>query len=141
MAGRFTIRTTAVIFWASGLFECFSVTEPQPLAGAMRGGVAAIVYHLVYAALFLALGTGLWLLRRWGYRLVFAATALYTLDRFAYLLDDKARRAEMAQSALLQTLEPATVGGIMNMAIALTVLSWWGLAFYIFLRRANFTSP
>ncbi len=150
--GRFTIRTAGVLFVASAIFQLISVTTDIPLFGAVRGGAVAVLYNLVYATLFLALGVGLWTGRRWGYRLVFAGTLYYTLDRLLYLLDRKTMEVHLVQ--LLQwyreLLEEVVGGGIEADAIlqmmppvlwTLTLLfvgCWWGFALYIYLRRGYF---
>ena len=56
--GHFTFRTTAVLLMVSAAFELLSITAEEPLFGEIRSGVSVGIYHLVYAALFIALGIG-----------------------------------------------------------------------------------
>ena len=44
--GSFTIRTSGVLFVASGVFELISVTDEIPLFGAIRGGAVAVRHAL-----------------------------------------------------------------------------------------------
>ena len=83
--GRTTFRIAAILFLLSAVFELVGISSTVLLLGTYRGGFAAAAVHLLYAALYLALGLGLWKARRWGYRLVFAATIIYTLDKMQYV--------------------------------------------------------
>ncbi len=150
--GHFNIRTAGVLFVASAIFELFFVTTEIPLFGELRGGAIAVLYHLVYVTLFLALGVGLLTGRRWGYRLVFAGTLYYPLDRLLSLLDGKTMEVHLEQ--LLQPLresfelmgyrevfELVEKDSILQMAALTTVLfvgCWWGFALYIYVRRSYF---
>ncbi len=146
--GRFNIRTAGVLFVASAILELMFVTTEIPLFGAVRGGAVAVLYNLVYATLFLALGVGLWTGRRWGYRLVFAGTLYYTLDRFLYLVDQKTMEVHVMRQLgeVLELLEKSLsvrdpsdlVLQIMVLATVLFVGCWWGFALYIYRRRGYF---
>ncbi len=141
--GRFTIRTAGVLFVASAIFELFFVTTEIPLFGELRGGAIAVLYHLVYVTLFLAVGVGLLTGRRWGYRLVFAGTLFYTLDRLLYLLDRKTMEDQVMKQLqpYPELLELIDTDSILQMAVLTTVLSvacWWGFALYIYVRRSYF---
>lgn len=143
--GHFTFRSAAVLLMASAALEVLSITSKAPLLGEVRGGVSAGIYHLVYAALFLALGIGLWSARKWGYTLVFATTALYTLDKLQLVLGHQALelfvKAQMAGfEDQLQTQginEALIMQAIVLMAIVV-VLCWWGFALYAWRRRDYF---
>jgi hypothetical protein len=144
--GRFTIRTAAVFFIASALFELTSVTAGIPLFGAMRGGAVAVLYHLVYVALFVAMGVGLWTARRWGYRLVFAGTLFNTLDRFLFVLDPGAREASLMQQVdrYREIFELIEKDALLEMMVPMTLVlvgCWWSFAVYIYLRRGYFQPP
>ncbi len=141
--GHFTIRTAGVLFVASAIFELMSVNTEIPLFGAVRGGAVAVLYHLVYATVFLALGVGLLTGRRWGYRLVFAGTLYYTLDRFLYLLDRKTLEVHLMQQLqpYREYLELIDTDFILQVAVLTTglgVVCWWGFALYIYRRRSYF---
>ncbi|MFH1951537.1 MAG: hypothetical protein ABIL06_07965 [Pseudomonadota bacterium] len=141
--GKFTFQSTGVLFVLSAVLELFSINSPVPLFGNVQGGIIAAVYHLVYVVLFFFLGFGLYKARPWAYKLVFAATGVYTLDRMIYVLDRKALEAYMA--ALLDkygvTVGIAETGFILKVMMLATVLAvagWWGFAGYTYLRRQYF---
>ncbi len=141
--GRFTIRSAGVLFVASAIFELFFVTTEIPLFGELRGGAIAVLYHLVYVTLFLALGVGLWTGRRWGYRLVFAGTFFYTLDRSLYLVDRETMEAHLMQQLqqygeILDLIEKSSFLEMMVLATVLSVGFWWSFALYIYVRRSYF---
>lgn len=144
--GRTTIRTAAVCFMASAVFELLDITMPVPLLGGMRSGVAAMGYHLVFTGIFLAMGVGLWTGKPWGYRMVMAGAAVYALDKVQMLL----ARQTFADFIIQQFTTPTTreilnlapkelLLQVMTLAYLLLILCWLGFALYIHLRRAYFT--
>ena len=141
--GHTTIRTAGVLFMISALIELFSVTGDVPLFGAVRVGAVAAMYHMVYVALFLALGVGLLTGRRWGYRLVLGATLFYTLERTLYLLDQETMALHLGHYLTgygdsLQLIDQGSIVQMMVLATLLGIVCWWGFAFYIYLRRGYF---
>ena len=140
--GSFTIKTAGWLFLLSGLFSLVSVTSDVPLFGAMRGGITAFCYNLVFAALFLGIGAGLILGKVWGYRLLMAGTALYSLDKCLFLLDKNARDAYLAASGVTEQVKTLVDTNMLDQLIVITSLAsvacWWGFAFYIYWRRAYF---
>ncbi len=143
---RFTIRTAGVFFLASAVFEGLSISSAVPLFGNVRGGVVAVVYHLLYAGLFLGMGVGLWAAKSWGYRFMVAGTVFYTLERILYLLDSQARAAEVTSAldgygALLGEGGQSSVTQVMDLATVLTLACWWGFLLYLYLKRDYFQSP
>lgn len=143
--GRTTLRLAAVCFLASALFEILDVFAPVPLMGAIRSGVAAMGYHLIFTAIFLAMGIGLWSSQAWGYRAIMAGTALYSIDKAQMLF---ARQA-FFDYILQQFTSPTTREIIslvpkelllqaMTVAYLLVLLGWWSFAFYVRRRRSNF---
>src|SRR5512143_741377 len=145
--GSTAIRTAAVCFLASAVFEVLDLTAPVPLLGAIRDGVAAVGYHLIFTAIFLAMGIGLWSGKSWGYGVVMAGTALYSIDKAQMLLG----RQTFADFIMQQFTTPTTrdiislvpkeqVLQMMTLVYLVLVLCWWGFALYIHLRRAYFTS-
>jgi len=146
--GHFTFRTTAVLFMISAAFEILSITAEEPLFGEIRNGISVAIYHLVYAILFAALGIGLWRARKWGYTLVFVTTALYTLDKLQFIMNQQVMENFIRQqmSGYEQALQSQGVdSGLIMQAIMLTsiiiVLCWWGFALYTYWRRDYFKSP
>ena len=145
--GHFTFRTTAVLLMASAAFEFFSITAEEPLFGEIRSGLSVAIYHLFYAALFAALGVGLWNAKKWGYALVFATTAVYTLDKLQFILNqqvmDNFIKQQMSgyESALqAQGIDSALILQTMVLTSVVIVLCWWGFALYTYWRRDYFNS-
>lgn len=141
----FTIRTAGVFFLVSALFEGLSLTSDTPLFGAIRGGTVAVIYHLLYVGLFLGVGIGLWIASPWGYKFMFAGTIFYTLDKVRYLLDHRAREAELLQRlhGYRGLLDMTNQDSILRMMVLLTVLfivCWWGFLLYLYLHRDYFKS-
>ena len=148
--GAFTIKFAGVFFLLSGAFALLSLTSDVPLFGAMRSGVIAIAYNLLFVALFLGMGYGLIQGRRWGYRTLLAGTGVYTLSKLLWLLDKPARDAESKAGGVMQQLgeltdanmlDEATLSLIQQVPILVAVVSlvcWWGFALYIYRRRDYF---
>lgn len=141
--GHFTFRTAAVFFALSALIELVGLTVPAPLFGEFRGGVAAVVYHLIYASLFLTLAVGLWTARPWGYHLIFIGGALYTLDKLQFLMSGNVTQEFIntvfrGQEQLLNAVGPDMVMLSLTLVVLAFVLGWWGFAYYAYLRRSYF---
>jgi len=143
--GRFTIRTAGVFFWLSAVLEVLSIRIDVPILGALRGGLVGGAYHLAFAAIFATVGLGLWTGARWGARVVYMATAVYSLDRFRYALDRAGREAELLGQLAdhPEILEAFGVDLLLRVGALMALLfvaCWWGFAAYIYVRRAYFTS-
>jgi hypothetical protein len=141
--GRFTFRTAAVLFLLSALLEIFSVTSEVALWGALRGGIVAVIWHLVYISLFLGLGVGLWRAKPWGYKLVFVGTLFYTLDKVSNLFYMDFMKAWLMQQFnryedIWQLIDIGIVLQIFTLLMLLIVACWWGFAVYTYLRREYF---
>ena len=144
--GKFTFRTTGILFVLSALLELFSINSRIPLFGNFQGGIIAATYHLIYVVLFFSLGFGLYQARPWAYRLVFVTTGLYTLDRLVYVWDKKALKIYLV--ALLDKYgvsagipETGFILKVILLATVLVVACWWGFAGYTYLRREYFHPP
>lgn len=138
-----TIRIAGIFFMVSAFFEGLSLTSGIPLFGAIRGGAIAVVYHLVYIGLFLAMGIGLWAARPWGYRVMFVGTIIYSLDKVIYLLDRQARDAAMREmlagyGGMLGMADPGSMQQMINLFTMLMVVSWWGFLLYLYFRQSYF---
>ncbi len=143
--GAFTFKTTAVFLVLSAVIDLISVTSPVPLFGGLRGGATAILYHLVFCAFFLSMGVGLWSARIWGYKVFWAGTLFYTLDKILYLADGTARQAYLLQEVggapeVMELLGGDLPSLLLVGSTVLFLLGWWGLALYVFVRRAYFTA-
>lgn len=143
--GHFTFRATAVLLMASAVFELISITAEEPLFGEIKSGLSVGVYHVFYAALFAALGVGLWSAKKWGYALVFVTAAVYTVDKLQLILNRQAMDDFIKQqmSGYEEVLQSQGVDSALFMqAIVLTsivvVLCWWGFALYTYWRRDYF---
>lgn len=143
--GHFTFRMAGVLLMASTVLEVFSVTSEVPLFGEVRGGIAAGIYHLVYAGLFLALGMGLWGAKKWGYTLVFVTTAVYTLDKLQLMLGRqaldtfiKAQFAVYESQLQSQGIDSVLIMQAVMLMAVVVVLCWWGFALYTWWRRDYF---
>ncbi len=141
--GRMTFRISAVLFFLSAVFELAGIFSAVPLFGGYRGGLAAAAYHLLYTAIYLALGIGLWKARPWCYRLIFATALLITLDKLQYVIYHKTILAEMIRQAgpyrqLLQAIDPQMFLQILILVSALLAACWWGFALYTYIRRDYF---
>lgn len=141
--GRFTFRTAAVFFLISAVFELLAINVQIPLFGAVRGGIAAAIYHVLYAAVFSAAGFGLWQGKRFGYSAVMAGTALYTLDRGLLLLDRTTLETYLsgqlsAYGDFANVVDMDSVIALTMLASVLFMIGWWGFALYTHWRRAYF---
>ncbi|MFQ6677537.1 MAG: hypothetical protein ACE5D0_04380 [Fidelibacterota bacterium] len=142
---RFTIRTAGVFFLISAVVEGLSLSSAVPLFGDLRGGVIAVIYHLLFVGLFLGMGIGLWAAKSWGFRYMFYGTIFYTLERILYILDGSAREMEAATTlgryqSLLGQDGQSLVSQAMNLTTILTILCWWGFVLYLYFKREYFGS-
>ena len=146
MKGRTTLRIAAVCFLASAVFEFLDVLAPVPLLGAIRSGAAAMGYHLLFTAIFLAMGIGLWAGKPWGYGAVMAGTAIYSIDKVQMLF----ARHTFSDYLMQQFTTPTTreilglvpkdlLLQVMSVAYLMLVLCWWGFALYVYRRQSWFT--
>ena len=149
--GTFTIRFAAVCFILSAALELSSPTSGVLLARAIREGALAVAYHAAWAALFVAIGIGLWAAKPWGLKVLLAATILYTLDK-AQMLDraslDVFLRCrvggieESVQPLVKDLMSQTEVNDLVERAVgaasALIVAGWWAFALYVCLRRGHF---
>jgi len=143
--GRTTIRTAAICFLASAVFEILDLASPVPLLGAMRSGVAAIGYHFIFSAVFFGMGIGLWTGKPWGYGMVMAGTAAYSIDKAQLLLAPQTfyefilQQFSSSSTREIFALVPKDLAlQVMTAAYLVVVLCWWGFAFYIHRRRPYF---
>ena len=141
--GKMTFRIASIFFLLSALLEVISLTAQVPLLGVTCGGIIATAHHLIYFVLFMALGIGLWRARIWAYKLVFAATFVYTLDKAQYLLFPKSMEALTRQQLskyqdIGQLFDIEAILQIVTLLTLLFIACWWGFAFYTYWRRNYF---
>jgi len=151
--GATTLRLAGAFFLITSAYEVYSMTGAVPLAGAVRTGLIAVTYHLIFAAAYVAMGLGLLMLRPWGMPVLLAGTGVYTIDRLALLLDRAGLLASIDKSnSELQGLILGTdgLGGLIDsdtivhatrLETAVLLACWWGLAFYAVRKRRLFNPP
>ncbi len=141
--GQATIRTAAVLFLASAVLEIMDFSAAVALFGGVRAGAAAVVYHFVFAALYVMSGIGMWTAKSWGYSAVMTTTAVYTIDKVQLVLFPDAFYDHILQQL---TVTREIVGMIPKeqliqyfiLAYIVLLLCWWGFALYIHMRRQYF---
>lgn len=143
--GQGTMMFAGICFLLSAAWELVSVTSAVPLFGAVRGGLTAGAYHVLWAGVMGCTGLGLVRMSSWTPRVVYGATLLYTIDRAIYLLDEKVRRAEIDQAigSMREVREYLDVHSLMSIAtsvILAVVACWWGFALYVRIRRDSFVA-
>ena len=147
--GYLTFQISGVLLAGAAIFEVFALTSPVPLWGALRDGPIAVIYHAAYTVFFATVAFALFRQQHWGPRVINIGCAVVTLERIVYMLDKKARDAELARAAggdleILHSVIPAeALEWIMITSGAVTLVSWWGFAAYVHYRRAYFqpTTP
>ena len=140
---NFTMKSSGALFLVSAAFELVSITSTVPLFGALRGGGFAVVYHLAYVGVFVAMGVALLRPRPWGLYAVLGGTALYTLERALFAFDTPARKAELAHALEgheeVTSLLPAdAILEVGTLTVFLVVVCWWGFAAYCAVKREYF---
>ncbi len=102
----------------------------------------ALCYNLFFAMLFLGMGLGLIMGRSWGYRLFWAGTAVYSLDRLLFVLSKETRDAYLTAGGVSQEVRSLVDMRMFDQGIFLVtvvmLLCWWGFAFYVYWRRDYF---
>jgi hypothetical protein len=141
--GNASMRFAAVFFVASAAYELIEIGSPVPLFGAMRTGFFAYLAHFIDAAVFAAMGVGLYQCTRWGYRAIMGGTAWYTFAALLYVFDSKVREAELMGALkgydVVASYVPKDTILSMAVLVHLTILlCWWGFAAWIYVRRSDF---
>lgn len=143
--GRTTIRTAAICLLASAVLELLDLASPVPLLGGMRSGLAAVLYHLIFAAVFFGMGVGLWTGKPWGYGMLMAGTAAYSIDKAQMLLAPQTFYEFILQQftststrEIFAVVPKELALQVMTAAYLVVVMCWWGFAFYIHRRRSYF---
>lgn len=141
--GRETIRTAAVLFLASAVFEIMEFNSAAALFGGVRTGAVSVVYHFVFAALYVLSGIGMWTAKPWGYWAFMTTTVIYTIDKIQLILFPQAFYDYILQQ-LTVTREIAgmipkeQLTQYFMIAYIALLLCWWGFALYIHMRRQYF---
>ncbi len=141
--GHATIRTAAVLFLVSAVFEIMDVNSAVALFGGVRTGAVSVVYHFMFAAFYVLSGIGMWTAKPWGYSAFMTTTAIYTIDKVQLILFPDAFYDYILQQL---TVTREIVGMIPKeqliqyfmLAYIVLLLCWWGFALYIHMRRPYF---
>ncbi|MBN2298669.1 MAG: hypothetical protein JXM72_08740 [Deltaproteobacteria bacterium] len=141
--GRFTIRTAGILFILSAVLEVFSLTSEMPLLGAVRSGTLAAFYHLFYAGLFVAIGVGLWVPKKWGIKAALTGAIFYSLDKILFILDSATMETYLLQligdySEIFQIIDKQSLFQAITLMYLLFIAGWWGFVGYLYLRRQYF---
>jgi hypothetical protein len=151
--GAITLRLAGAFFLITAAYEVYSMTGAVPLAGAVRSGLIAVTYHMLFTAAYVAMGLGLLMLRPWGIPVLLAGTGLYTIDRLALLLDRAGILASISQSnselqglilgtdGLGSLIDPDTLVNATRMETVVLLACWWAFAFYAVRKRRLFNPP
>jgi hypothetical protein len=151
--GATTLRLAGAFFLLTAAYEAYSLTGGVPLAGAVRTGLLAVTYHLIFTAAYVAMGLGLLKLRPWGIPVLLAGTGLYTVDRLALILDKAGILASISQSSselqglilgtdgLGSLIDSDTIVHATRVETAVLLACWWGFAFYVVGKRRLFIPP
>jgi len=136
---RFTVSTASIFFIVSALSEIFNFSTPVPLFGGMHTGVVANLYHLLFMAMYGAMGAGLWTARAWGYQAMWIGTIIYTVERgFHLLLNSEIVNQYSEYGAILGADGQGVVSNVVQLATVVGVASWWGFILYLYLHRDFF---
>lgn len=153
LAGAGTLRLAGVFFLVSAGLELFSMGSGVALAGAVRAGFVATAYHSLFAAVYVAMAVALMALRPWGVPVFLGGTALYVLDRLAYVLSAATIQASVAQvtdelgalasglEGMDELLDAGTLIQFERMKTAAVIACWLGFALYVYLKRPLFHGP
>ena len=136
----FTFKSAAVFFILGALVELSSFTSPVALAGGLRTGALAMLYHAAYVALFAAAGVALWAYHPLGPRLTYGLTAFYTVDKALWLAWPGTMKADVQRllggtSGVTSVFGDGMLESILLLYTTLIVACWWGFALYVYLRR------
>jgi hypothetical protein len=141
--GRATIRTAAVLFLASAVFELIDYSSAVALLGVVRAGAVAVIYHFVFAAFYILSGIGMWTARSWGYWAFLTTAAIYTIDKVQLFLFPQAFYDYIMQQLtgtrdIVGMIPREQLLQYFMIVYAALVLCWWGFALYIHIRREYF---
>jgi len=138
---RFTIRTAGIFFLISAMFEMLTISAAVPLFGAMRSGLPALFYHILYMGIFSMMGIGLFKAKQWGFQAMFGGTIVYTIDKLVFFLYGGA--ASTGEIETYSNLLGSEGQDMINQALDITGLAvlicWWGFLVYLYYKRDYFT--
>jgi hypothetical protein len=141
--GRGNIRTAAVLFLVSAVFEIMDFNSAVALFGGVRTGAVSVAYHFVFAAVYALSGTGMWTAKPWGYWAFMTTTAIYTVDKIQLILFRDALYDYILQQLtvtrdIVGMLPKEQLVQYFTIAYIVLLICWWGFALYIHVRRQYF---
>ena len=141
--GRGNIRTAAVLFLVSAVFEIMDLNSAVALFGGVRTGAVSGAYHFVFAAIYILSGIGMWTAKPWGYWAFMTTTAIYTVDKIQLILFRDAFYDYILQQLtvtrdMVGMLPKEQLVQYFTIAYIVLLLCWWGFALYIHMRRQYF---
>ncbi len=141
--GRFTIRSAGLFFFLSAIFQLLSMKSGVPFLDEMLCGGLAVFYHLIYFLIFAGMGFVLWTANGHGVTVIFAGTLVFSIEKILLLIHPQTLQLAIDQLTsfrpdLILMIGPDTLKEPIIFINLLFLLSWWGFAFYIFLRREYF---
>ena len=102
----------------------------------MHSGFAVFIYHLIYIAIYLGMGFGLWAAMPWGFKYVLGSTIFYTLDKVQYLLSGQASAKIITEyGAFLGSEGQTMVSWVSTLTFGLSIVGWWGFVLYLYFKR------
>lgn len=132
-----TIASSGVLLLVSGVWSLLSLTSPVPVFGGLTGA-AALLYNGVMAAAMIAMGFALVRRTPWAMRAVWGASFVYTVDKLAYLLDESAQHASLAELEEAAGSLSELVQETARLVSLLSLLGWWGFVLFLYLKRDYF---
>lgn len=141
--GRATIRTAAVFFLASAVFEILDFSSAVALFGGVRVGAVAVIYHFVFAALYVLSGIGMWTAKPLGYWAFMTTTAIYTIDKIQLIFfrdafyDHILKQLTVTREIVGMVPKEQLIQYFMA-AYFFLLLCWWAFSLYIHWRRQYF---
>lgn len=136
--GNFTIASSGWLLMLSGAWSLGTLTSSVALFGAMRGGVIAVVYNSLFAALFGGMGYALVRRKPWALTITLATSLLYTFDKLELMLDESARTAALGDlGGGLGEFGPVLDQSILMLS-GLFLIFWWAFVAYLYLKRDYF---
>jgi hypothetical protein len=141
--GRGNIRTAAVLFLVSAVFEIMDFSSAVALFGGVRTGAVSVAYHFVFAAVYVLSGIGMWTAKPWGYWAFMTTTAIYTVDKIQLILFRDALYDYILQQLtvtrdIVGMLPKEQLVQYFTIAYIVLLICWWGFALYIHMRRQYF---
>lgn len=122
------LRWGAILLGLSAAYELSQITSGVPLWGHVRVGVIAGAYHVLIAAVTLAMAWGLYRRSAWSLKAMLAGTIFMALERALVLSDQAALTEYIATTLRGQREELELLGGVefVQQIMLVLALCWIG---------------